>query len=50
MAALVATAAEEGVAGHNLGRDVKVPSGRDELRRFDADGQEDDLLPARRAR
>ena len=40
-AALLATAVEEGHAPVNVARDVKLPSGRDRLRRFDADDQDD---------
>jgi integrase len=40
--ALMATAVEEGVIPHNPARDVSVPSGRDRLRRFEADDQDDD--------
>jgi integrase len=40
-AAMLATAVEEGHAPHNPARDVKLPSGRDRLRRFDADDQDD---------
>jgi integrase len=42
MSALMATAAQEGVIGHNPVRDVRVPSGRDELHRFDADADDGD--------
>jgi integrase len=41
LAALMATAAAEGVIGQNVARDVKVPTGRDRLHRFDADDQDD---------
>jgi integrase len=41
LAALMATAAEEGVISQNVARDVKVPTGRDRLHRFDADDQDD---------
>jgi integrase len=47
LAALMATAVEEGVIGHNPARDVRVPSGRDELRRFDADEDGDDPEPGK---
>jgi integrase len=45
--ALMATAVEEGVIPHNPARDVSVPSGRDRLRRFEADNQDDDELAVR---
>ncbi len=45
-AAMLATAVEEGYAPHNPARDVKLPSGRDRLRRFDADDQDDGDDPA----
>jgi integrase len=41
MAAMLATAVDEGVIDHNPARDVTLPSGRDELRRFDPDADED---------
>jgi integrase len=41
LAALLATAVEEGHAPQNVARDVKLPSGRDRLRKFDADDQDD---------
>ena len=41
MSALLATAVEEGVVTHNPARDVRLPSGRDDLRRFDPDAAED---------
>jgi integrase len=41
LAALMATAVEEGVTPQNVARDVKFPSGRDRLRKFDADDQDD---------
>lgn len=41
LAALTATAAAEGVIPQNVARDVKVPTGRDRLRKFDADDQDD---------
>ena len=46
LAALMATAVEEGVIGQNVARDVKLPSGRDRLRTFDADDQDDGDDPA----
>lgn len=46
LAALLATAVEEGVIPQNVARDVKLPSGRDRLRRFDADDQDDGDDPA----
>jgi integrase len=46
LAALLATAVEEGVIGQNVARDVKLPSGRDRLRKFDADDQDDGDDPA----
>jgi integrase len=45
-AAMLATAVEEGHVPHNPARDVKLPSGRDRLRRFDADDQDDGDDPA----
>jgi hypothetical protein len=46
--ALLATAAEEGLIAHNPARDVRVPSGRDALRKFDQDADDgDDPLPGR---
>jgi len=42
LSALMATAVEEGVIRHNVARDVRVPSGRDRLRRFDVEDQVDD--------
>jgi integrase len=42
LAALMATAVEEGVIGTNPARDVNVPSGRDELHRFDEDADDGD--------
>jgi hypothetical protein len=41
MAALMATAVDEGFIPHNPARDVTLPSGRDALRRFDPDADED---------
>jgi len=41
LSALMATAVQEGVIRHNPCRDVAVPSGRDRLRRFDAEDQDD---------
>ena len=46
LAAMLATAVEEDHAPHNPARDVKLPSGRDRLRRFDADDQDDGDDPA----
>lgn len=46
LSALLGTAVEEGLAKHNAARDVRLPSGRDELRRFDADDQGDPDDPA----
>src|SRR4051794_24311660 len=46
LAALMATAVEEGLIPQNVARDVKLPSGRDRLRKFDADGQDDGDDPA----
>jgi hypothetical protein len=42
LSALMATAVQEGLIRHNPARDVSVPSGRDRLRRFQADDQDDD--------
>ena len=36
---MLATAVEEGVIRHNAARDVRLPSGRDALRRFDEDAR-----------
>jgi hypothetical protein len=48
LSALPATAVEEGLIGSNPARDVRLPSGRDRLRRFDADDQDaDDPAPGR---
>jgi integrase len=41
MAALMATAVDEGLIPHNPARDATLPSGRDALRRFDPDADED---------
>ncbi|MBA2513690.1 MAG: site-specific integrase [Solirubrobacterales bacterium] len=46
LSALFATAVEEGFIAHNPVRDVNLPSGRDRLRKFDADDQGDDDDPA----
>jgi integrase len=46
IAALLATAVEEGLISHNPARDVRLPSGRDELRRFNPDEDEDSADPA----
>lgn len=43
---MLATAVEEGYCAHNVFADVRVPSGRDALRRFDADDQGDADDPA----
>ncbi len=50
LSALFATAVEEGFLTHNPVRDVNLPSGRDRLRRFDADDQGDDDPAAGQAR
>lgn len=42
LSALMATAVEEGVIRHNPARDVTVPSGRDRLRRFDDDVEDEE--------
>jgi integrase len=42
LSALMATAVEEGLIAHNPTRDVSVPTGRDRLRRFEADDGEDE--------
>ncbi len=47
LSALMATAVEEGVVRHNAARDVTVPSGRDALRRFDHEDEDDDLEPGK---
>ena len=48
LAALLATSVEEGITTSNPARDVRLPSGRDELRRFDADADDgDDPAPGR---
>lgn len=48
LAGLLATAAEEGLIAHNPARDVRLPSGRDELRRFDEDADDgDDPAPGK---
>src|SRR5215207_4021536 len=46
LGALFATAVQEGVIGSNPCRDVSLPSGRDALRTFDADDQDDADDPA----
>jgi integrase len=46
MGALLATAVEEGLIPHNPARDVRLPSGRDELRRFDPDAADDSDDPS----
>ena len=43
---MLATAVEEGVIRHNPARDVRLPSGRDALRRYDEDDG-DDPAPGR---
>lgn len=45
LSAMLATAVEEGALAHNVARDVRLPSGRDRLRRFEADDQEDAADP-----
>ncbi len=48
LGALLATAVEEGVIPSNPARDVRLPSGRDELRHFDADEDDgDDPAPGK---
>lgn len=47
LAALLATAVEEGLIAHNPARGVRLPSGRDALRRFDEDAADDDPAPGR---
>jgi integrase len=42
LSALLGTAVEEGVIPSNPARDVKLPSGRDALRQFDADDDDND--------
>lgn len=42
MSALMATAAEEGVVPTNVARDVRLPSGRDQLHKFAAGGDDPD--------
>lgn len=42
VSAMLATAVEEGVIRHNPARDVRLPSGRDALRRFDEDADDGD--------
>ena len=42
IAAMFAQAVEEGVIAHNPARDVRLPSGRDRLRRFDEDEDDED--------
>jgi integrase len=42
IAALLATAAEEGVIAYNPARDVRVPTGRDALHKFDEDAEDSD--------
>lgn len=45
---MLATAVEEGVIRHNVARDVRLPSGRHELRRFDEDADDgDDPAPGK---
>ncbi len=44
--ALLAAAVEEGHCTHNIARDIRLPAGRDDLRRFDADDQGDADDPA----
>jgi integrase len=48
LSALLATAVEEGHVPYNVARDVRLPSGRDALRRFDADDEDgDDPAPGK---
>ena len=48
LGALLATAVEEGATASNPARDVRLPSGRDALRRFDEDADDgDDPAPGR---
>jgi integrase len=48
LSALLATAVEEGLITGNPARDVRLPSGRDALHRFDEDdGDDDDPAPGR---
>ena len=48
ISAMLATAVEEGVIRHNPARDVRLPSGRDALRRFDEDADDaDDPAPGK---
>lgn len=48
LGALLAQAVEEGVIASNPARDVRLPSGRDALRRFDADADDgDDPAPGK---
>lgn len=49
LGAMLATAVEEGYCAHNVFRDVRLPSGRDAIRRFDADepGDTDDPDPGK---
>ena len=48
VSAMLATAVEEGVIRHNPARDVRLPSGRDALRRFDEDADDgDDPAPGK---
>jgi integrase len=50
VAALLATAAEEGLIAHNPARDVRVPTGRDALQNFDRDADDGDDPVSGRAR
>ena len=50
VAALFATAAEEGVITHSPARDVRVPTGRDVLRKFDQETDDGDDPAAGKAR
>ena len=48
LSGLLATAVEEGCIAHNVARDLRLPSGRDVLRRFDADADDgDDPAPGK---
>lgn len=48
--ALLASAVEEGLIAHNVARDVRVPTGRDALRKFDQDADDGDDPDPGRAR
>jgi integrase len=47
LSALFASAVEEGVIPVNVARDVRLPSGRDALRRFDDEDDHDDPAPGK---